>query len=116
MGEYENTSVTMDNFGLLPSISKYLSQNTEESKDNFRYFYKFMADNEVYLVAKDHSRHQEFCPSDKLLMALMKANQKTVMDYDFTEMEAESEKELRERDEIVKDIMEFKQVAHVDPI
>ena len=63
----------MDNFGLLPSIAKHLRKNNlgEVTKDNFRYFYKFMANNEVYLVAKDHSNHREFCPSDELLMAVI---------------------------------------------
>ena len=65
IGEYENTSVTLDNFGLLPSVSRYLAK--EDEKNNFRDFYKFMADNEVYLVAKDHENHETFCPSDTLL-------------------------------------------------
>ena len=69
MGEYENTSVTLDNFGLLPSVSKYLAK--EDEKNNFRYFYKFIADNEVYLVAKDHENHDTFCPSEALLQAVM---------------------------------------------
>lgn len=30
------------------------TEKTSESKNNFRYFYKFMANNEVYLVPKDH--------------------------------------------------------------
>ena len=112
IGEYENTSVTLDNFGLLPSVSKYLGREGE--KNNFRYFYKFMADNEIYLVAKDHENHETFCPSESLLEAIMKGKQKSVFDHDFTEEEAEMEKLVRERDETIKEIMNFKNETHHD--
>ena len=72
LGEYENTSVTLDNFGLLPSFAQYMRQGSDDgAKDNYRFFYKFMAKNEIYLVAKDHSSHKDFCPSDDLLMAVI---------------------------------------------
>lgn len=34
-----------------------------------------MANNEVYLVPKDHERHASVCVSDELLMAIVKAKQ-----------------------------------------
>ena len=108
MGEYENTAVTMDNFGLLPSLAKHLRQSSDGKQDNFRFFYKFMANNEIYLVAKDHSNHKEFCPSDELLMSVLQAKQKSVMDFDFTEMEAKAAKEMAEQDEMIKEIFNFK--------
>ena len=37
-----------------------------------------------------------------------------MLDFDYTELEAKEEKELRESDEIIKDIMEFKSMPHVD--
>ena len=116
MGEYENTAVTMDNAGLLPSFAKYMrsTESDEEAKDNFRFFHKFMANNEIYLVAKDHSAHREFCPSDALLMSVIKAKQKAVLDFDFSEMEAEAEKKMRERDEVIREILDFKQVDYID--
>lgn len=50
------------------------TDKTSESKNNFRYFYKFMANNEVYLVPKDHDQYESVCVSDTLLNAIMKAN------------------------------------------
>ena len=104
MGEYENTSVTMDNAGILPSFAKYMrpTEGDEDAKDNFRFFHKFMADNEIYLVAKDHSEHRDFCPSDDLLMSVVKAKQQAVLDFDFSEMEAEAEQKMRERDDMIR--------------
>lgn len=59
MGEYENTAITNNNFGVLPSFAKYFEhskkkantpEKPEEEKDEhdklegeFRKFYKFMA-------------------------------------------------------------------------
>lgn len=78
MGEFENRAITMDNYGVLPSFSKLMKSGTESvddndhSRGNFRYFYKFMANNEVYLVAKDHPLHAEHVASDELLMYVIK--------------------------------------------
>jgi hypothetical protein len=72
LGIYKNEFITLDNRGLLPSISRLFAQpwkspknkkdsvNVEEvipenDKNNFRYFWKFMADNETYLIPIDHS-------------------------------------------------------------
>lgn len=56
IGDYENNYVTMDNFGLLPSIAQYINnaRPDSEQKNNFRFFHRFMANNEVYLVPRDH--------------------------------------------------------------
>jgi len=78
MGEFENKAITMDNFGLLPSFSKFYKKdsteenNSDQSKGSFRYFYKFMANNEAYLVAKDHPLHSEHVASDELLGYVIK--------------------------------------------
>ncbi len=78
MGEYENRAITMDNYGLLPSFSKFLKRDgqdadeSDQSRGSFRYFYKFMANNEVYLVAKDHPLHKEHVASDELLEYVIK--------------------------------------------
>ena len=92
-GDYENTFVTMDNFGLLPSIAQYIhkAKPDSEQKNNFRYFHRFMANNEVFLVPRDHDDHTSVCISDDLLMAIMNANQKAVFDYDFTEVESKTQ-------------------------
>ena len=87
---------------------------TDPKKNNFRYFYKFMANNEVYLVPRDHEKHDSVCISDQLLKSIMNANQKEVFDYDFTEVEQKSQKEHTERNEELREILEFKGVAHFD--
>jgi hypothetical protein len=79
MGEFENKFVTMKNFGLLPSISRYFKEKDtswEDSKDHsaghFRFFHKFMADNEIYLVSTDHPLHEQHITDGELLLAIMK--------------------------------------------
>jgi hypothetical protein len=66
LGEYENKSLTLKNFGLLPSIARLMNKyKLVDEKDDgqvhndgeFKTFYKFMANNEVYLVSKDHPLH-----------------------------------------------------------
>ncbi len=59
MGEFENKFVTMNNFGILPSFAKFFKEaetkdETDQSQGHFRFFYKFMANGETYLVSKDH--------------------------------------------------------------
>jgi len=93
LGEFENTAITMDNYGLLPSMARYLKRSEKEEiadKDSpsagaFRYFYRFMVNNEVFLVAKDHPKFDFFCPSRELLEHIMHANLKKVLDFDFNE-------------------------------
>lgn len=77
IGEYENTFITMNNFGLLPSVAQHLNKamtDEESTKNSYRHFYKFMAGNEVYLVPKDHENHEGVCVSDQLLKAIMNAD------------------------------------------
>ena len=62
MGEFENRAIK-----LMKSGTESVDDN-DHSRGNFRYFYKFMANNEVYLVAKDHPLHSEHVASDELLM------------------------------------------------
>ena len=78
MGLFENQSITQNNYGILPSFSKFF-KNVSESEDvndqsrgHFRHFYKFMANNEVFLVAKDHPNHKEYVVSEELLMMIIK--------------------------------------------
>ena len=118
-GDYENKFVTMDNYGLFPSIAQYIhraktSGVEDSSKNNFRYFHRFIANNEVYLVPRDHDQHTSVCISDDLLHAIMNANQKAVFDYDFTEAEQKSHERQVKHNEDMKEILEFKGVAHVD--
>lgn len=104
IGEFENKFITMDNYGLFPSIANYMNKNKSahgakaeheatkegaesekegeandsgesQDKNNYRYFYKFMANNEVYLVPKDHKSHDSVCISNDLLLAIMNAQQ-----------------------------------------
>lgn len=97
MGTFENRTITRDNFGILPSLSKYWSENAKEGeKGHFRHFYKFMAKNEIYLVAKDHPDHEKHCTSEELLMAIMKGQQMKVLDFDYSDEEAKKTDELKQ--------------------
>lgn len=70
IGEYENPGLSMNNMGILPSMSKFFTTDDAdgEAKGQFRSFYKFMANNEVFLVAKDHPQHDEYTASEELLL------------------------------------------------
>lgn len=73
-----------------------------------------MAANEVYLVPKDHLEHDTACISDELLNAIMHANQKSVFDYNFSELESKKQEEALQRDRDIKEIMDFKGVEFND--
>ena len=53
-----------------------------------------MADNEVYLVPRDHEKHDEVCISNDLLLAIMQSKQQSVFDYDFTELEEKTHEKV----------------------
>ena len=132
IGEYENTFVTMDNYGLFPSLAQYLNKSglkkdsgeekdseksedgteenveSDESKNNFRYFYKFMANNETYLLPRDHKLHDSVCISNELLLAILNAKQHSVFDYDFTDVEAKNHEDYVKKQDDIKEILDFK--------
>jgi hypothetical protein len=118
MGVFENSTVTKENFGLLPSIAKFYSMKQKEipkdEKGHFRYFYKFMANNEVFLVAKDHPDHNLHCTSDALLEMIMKGQQTKVLNFDYSEEEKAKTEYHKEMTAEIRDIMEFKQLAWDD--
>lgn len=74
MGKFENRTVTQKHFGILPSFSIFYNRNIklDDEKGQFKHFYKFMANNEVFLVANDHPEHKKFVYSDDLLMMVIK--------------------------------------------
>lgn len=88
LGKVENTSVLLDNYGLLPSLGRTLrkreSVDLATEKNNFRYFLKFVANNESFLVAVDHEGHDKFCLNNELLHAIIQGKQKFVMEYDYS--------------------------------
>jgi hypothetical protein len=44
-----------------------------------------MANNETYLIARDHPGHKDLVVSDELLQYVIKGQQNKVLKYDFTE-------------------------------
>ena len=79
IGEYRNEYVTLDNKGLLPSISRMLSVGKKESeikddKSNFKYFWKFMADSETFLIPHDHEDFDSGVIDRQLLYDLIHGN------------------------------------------
>lgn len=125
MGEIENTTITNDTFGLLPSIAQFMKKPStddvtsatadEKVKGHFRYFYKFMCDSDVYLVSKDHPALKDHIISEELLLDVIKGNQRKVLDFDFTEIDNQREREEQEDWQEAKDIMEFKNMPFVTP-
>ena len=75
-----------------------------------------MANNEIYLVPRDHEKHDEACVSNDLLLAIMQAKQQSVFDYDFTEIEEKTHAEVVQNRSEIKEILEFKglEFDHVD--
>ena len=69
-----------------------------------------MANNEVYLVAKDHPLHKEHVASDELLEFVIKGQQKKVLDFDFTEPEKIKAEMLAAKCAEIKEVMDFKQL------
>ena len=47
-------------------------------------------------------------------MAIMKGQQQSVFDYDFTEVEAKTHKQYLDRNEMLSEVMEFKGVQYND--
>ena len=78
MGHFENHSITQNNYGILPSFSKFFGKEKEsddpndKSRGHFRYFYKFMASNEVYLVSNDHPLYKDHVTSEELLQMVIR--------------------------------------------
>lgn len=74
MGIYKNEFITLDSRGILPSITKMMSipfKGTsdrdanqidkivpESDKNNFRYFWRFAAENDTYLIPIDHKEFE----------------------------------------------------------
>ena len=123
MGEYRNEFVTLDNKGLLPSISRLMNfggtakrkevdlnekignqnetkesengegqnEQKEQDKSNFKYFWKFMAENETFLIPYDHENFSSGVIDKQLLLDLINGRQNKVLDYDFSQKEEEYE-------------------------
>ena len=50
-----------------------------------------MCDGDVYLVSKDHPDFKNHIISEELLLDVIKGNQRKVLDYDFSEIDAKRE-------------------------
>ena len=124
IGEYRNEYVTLDNKGLLPSISRLMNfggktgdrksthdlnekignqkvkeedgassneEKKDEDKNKFKYFWKFMAENETFLIPIDHEKFEEGIIDKQLLFDLINGRQNKILDYDFSQKEEEYE-------------------------
>jgi len=69
-----------------------------------------MANNEVYLVAKDAVEYDNWCVSEKLMLDILNGRQNKVFDYDFTEEEQIKQEIMEKHNEMVKEIRKFKQM------
>jgi hypothetical protein len=92
LGEYVNEYVTLDNKGLLPSISRLMNfggakkkeEDKEKDKSNFKYFWKFAADNETFLIPYDHENLEDAVIDKQLLFDIINGRQNKVLDFDFS--------------------------------
>ena len=96
IGEYTNQYVNLNHMGLLPSLSKFMNfgrstksnkknqsstskeEKKEEVKDknNFKYFWKFMADSETYLIPIDHDEFEKGCMHKDFVFDIINGRQK----------------------------------------
>ncbi len=125
IGEYRNEFVTLDNKGLLPSISRLMNfggktgpknkhdlnekignqkerateetasegqtKEKEEDKSKFKYFWKFMAENETFLIPQDHENFKDGVIDKQLLLDIINGRQNKILDFDFSQKEEEYE-------------------------
>lgn len=66
----------------------------EREKSNFKYFWKFAADNETFLVPHDHEYFENAVIDKQLLFDIINGRQNKVLDFDYSKKEAEYD-ELR---------------------
>ena len=58
---------------------------------NFKYFWKFMADNETFLIPYDHENFGEAIIDKQLLLDIINGRQNKILDFDFSQKEEEYE-------------------------
>lgn len=61
------------------NIANQVEEEKKNKQSNYRYFHKFLADNETYLVATDHEDHDKFVINDELLQYIVRGNQRKVL-------------------------------------
>lgn len=116
MGEYENKSLNMKNYGLLPSLARLINASSYAEKEpsidgDFRKFDKFMANNQVFLVAKDHPEHAQHCINESLLDDIIKGKQKRVFEYNFTVEDKQKAELFKDMEAEIKRVLDFKGIG-----
>lgn len=137
MGEYVNKYVTLDNRGLLPSISRlmnfgraprqtrkqleetqlsvesFTNVNLSTDKGNFKRFWKFMADGETFLVPIDHEKFEQNVLNKELLQDIINGRLNRVMNYDFSTEEIIMQHMQKKMDEAYKEIAQSQGEMHI---
>jgi hypothetical protein len=62
-------------------------EEVKEDKSNFRYFWKFIADEETFLIPYDHEHFESTLIDKQLLLDLINGRQNKVLDFDFSAKE-----------------------------
>lgn len=78
----------------------------EEDQSNFKYFWKFAADNETFLIPHDHEHFKNGIIDKQLLFDLINGKQNKVLDFDFSQKEEEYEFVRQALQERYKEIAE----------
>ena len=97
--------MTLDHKGLLPSMRKFFKNPfkkphkekshkideivPEDDKSHFKYFWRFYADNETYLVPIDHEQFEKGIYDKTLLFDIISGRQNKVLNHDYTEIETD---------------------------
>ena len=77
---------------------------TPRELNNFKYFWKFMANNETFVVPVDHEMFFNGVMDEVLLKDILKGKQNSVLNFDFTEKELLQEYLKKLQDDTMKEI------------
>ncbi|CDW83117.1 UNKNOWN [Stylonychia lemnae] len=138
MGEYTNKYVTLDNRGLLPSFSRIMNygmplfnkktstydinekigqkdivdteKNLTDDQNNFKRFWRFMANSETYLIPIDHEQTDNSFLDKSIVFDLINGRQKAILRRDFSIMEEGLQKIRDDMEEAYKDYLTSKDI------
>lgn len=110
--------MTFKHFGLLPSLARLLNRfsplgNQASVDGEFCKFHKFMANNSVFLLSKDHPEHSKFVVNEGLLDDIVNGRQKRVFEYDFSEEDRQRSQQFKDMDGEIKRVMDFKRLTYI---
>ena len=119
-GVVQNNFMSFDYTGMLPSLNKLMAfssnyldgdntnQDTQSSlvpesdKNTFKFFASFMAEDQTYLIPMDNDNFKKSVITEELLNHIIHGRQRSVLMYDYSQLEAEAEKADKNMQEIME--------------